>query len=223
MGNMKLVNAAVMSRFFFGRMWSLPAKNWLQLVFISIAAALYTLNEAGSLGAQWRWEGALMVFLKSSLVSFTSVVCEHVYKSQKFFLVLTLQAFWGFVFMLVLIAASSVGIGSDHVGKELWDADSGTLTLFASGPTHPLCDSIAQELCVEDLKAAGQAAGEIACTCISSRGWDVYTLGAILADLSNAISSVLVFKRLSAVSKYVCRAMSAVPMYVFYCSVGRSV
>lgn len=53
-------------------------------------------------------------------------------------------------------------------------------------------------------------------------GWDSFTLLAVFADLSNAVSSALVFRRLSAVAKYVCRASSAVPMYIFYWAVGRA-
>jgi len=56
---------------------------------------------------------------------------------------------------------------------------------------------------------------------MSERGWNVYTLGTIVAYISNAVSSALVFKRFSAVAKYVCRATSALPMYLFYCLIGR--
>jgi hypothetical protein len=45
------------------------------------------------------------------------------------------------------------------------------------------------------------------------KGWDSYTFLAVFADLSNAVSSALVFRRLSAVAKYVCRASSAVPWW----------
>ena len=54
-------------------------------------------------------------------------------------------------------------------------------------------------------------------------GWDSFTLLAVFADLSNAVSSALVFRKLSAVAKYVCRASSAVPMYIFYWAVGRAI
>jgi len=64
--------------------------------------------------------------------------------------------------------------------------------------------------------------GAASCVCITERGWDSYTFLAVFADLSNAVSSALVFRRLSAVAKYVCRASSAVPMYIFYCAVGRA-
>lgn len=48
-------------------------------------------------------------------------------------------------------------------------------------------------------------------TSTPKKGWDSYTFLAVFADLSNAVSSALVFRRLSAVAKYVCRASSAVP------------
>eukprot|EP00913_Durusdinium_trenchii_P012506 g11742.t1 len=84
------------------------------------------------------------------------------------------------------------------------------------GPWHPLCDSPEHLRCVHHLAARES------CICITERGWDSYTFLAVFADLSNAVSSALVFRRLSAVAKYVCRASSAVPMYIFYCAVGRA-
>eukprot|EP00929_Paragymnodinium_shiwhaense_P060353 TRINITY_DN30152_c0_g1_i3.p1 TRINITY_DN30152_c0_g1~~TRINITY_DN30152_c0_g1_i3.p1 ORF type:complete len:224 (-),score=41.97 TRINITY_DN30152_c0_g1_i3:114-785(-) len=85
--NMKLVIAALMSRAFFGPRWSLPWLHWGELVLISMAAAMYTLAEAGQSGTDWNWEGAWMALAKSSLVSMTSVFCEHIYKSNKFIVV----------------------------------------------------------------------------------------------------------------------------------------
>jgi len=128
----------------------------------------------------------------------------------------------GFVFMLVLVGASLAGFGSESVAAELRDAD-GAITIFGGGPALPLCNAPSHLACLQDLNGTTFAAAgaSVACSCITARGWDAYTLGAIVADLSNAISSALVFKRLSAVAKYVCRAMSAVPMYLFYCGVGR--
>jgi len=218
--NMKLVVAAVMSRLFFGQSRSLPCLHWLELVLISCAAAAYTLAEAGSMGSQWNWEGAWAALAKSSLVAFSSVFCEHTYKSNPFHAVLALQAFWGLVTVVVIIASAEAGFGSSGflgtVALELQD-DDGFPSLLGGGPSHPLCDSIEHAACLNSLQA-----GAASCTCLSSRGWDAFTLLAVVADLSNAISSALVFRRLSAVAKYVCRASSAVPMYLFYCAVGRS-
>jgi len=218
--NMKLVVAAVMSRIFFGRSRSLPLLHWLELVLISCAAAAYTLAEAGSMGSQWNWEGAWAALAKSSLVAFSSVFCEHTYKSNPFHTVLALQALWGLVTMLVIIGSAQAGFGSSGflgtVALELQD-DDGLPSLLGGGPSHPLCDSMEHAACLNSLQV-----GAVACTCLSSRGWDAHTLLAVVADLSNAISSALVFRRLSAVAKYVCRASSAVPMYLFYTSVGRS-
>jgi len=220
--NMKLVVAAFMSRMFFGRARAMPLAHWLELVLISLAAAGYTLAEAGSLGNQWQWEGAWMALLKSSLVAFSSVFCEHIYKSNAFHVVLTLQAFWGLVVVVLLIALSFVGLGPSFIASELRD-DLGGASLFAGGPAHALCSSDEHAACVRSLARTSAAlSGEAVCRCISRRGWDPSTLLAIFADLTNAVSSALVFKRLSAVAKYVCRATSAVPMYVFYCLAGRS-
>lgn len=216
--NMKLVVAAVMSRLFFGRSWAMPALHWLELLAISLLAAAFTLAEAGALGQQWRWEGAWAALAKSTVVSFTSVFCEHTYKSNPFHVVLTLQALWGFLSMVALISVSAAGIAAKSVVWELID-DTGAWSIFNGGPGVPLCSSAAHSACVEGLSASAAGA---ACHCLSKRGWDVYTLGTVVADLSNAVSSALVFKRLSAVAKYICRAMSVVPMYLFYCSVGRS-
>lgn len=215
--NMKLVVAALMSRAFFGRSRSLPWLHWLELVIISLAAAAYTLFEAGSMGSEWHWEGAWMALTKSSLVAFSSVFCEHTYKSNKFLVVLTLQAAWGLITIVLLIGASFAGIAGASFATELHD-DSGALSFFGSGPGLPLCASAAQAACVQGLSKGGFEV----CRCVSRRGWDTYTLLAVFADLSNAISSALVFKKLSAVAKYVCRATSAVPMYLFYCVAGRS-
>ena len=67
-----------------------------ELVFISLLAAGYTLCEAGHMGSAWRWEGATAALLKSSLVAFSSVFCEHTYKSNSFLVVLALQVGrWG--------------------------------------------------------------------------------------------------------------------------------
>ena len=63
-----------------------------ELVFISLLAACYTLFEAGHAGSAWRWEGATAALAKSSLVAFSSVFCEHTYKSNSFLVVLALQA-----------------------------------------------------------------------------------------------------------------------------------
>uniref|UniRef100_A0A6T8XV32 Uncharacterized protein n=1 Tax=Pyrodinium bahamense TaxID=73915 RepID=A0A6T8XV32_9DINO len=223
--NMKLAIAALMSRAVFGRAWSMPWLHWLELVLISAAAAAYTLTEAGSLGAQWHWEGAWMALAKSTLVAFSSVFCEHTYKSNKFLVVLTLQALWGLITIVVLIGASFAGIAAKGLAQELHD-DAGAVALFGSGPRLPLCTSEDHTQCLQSLSQAAAAAGSgaavFACSCLTRRGWDAYTLLAVFADLSNAISSALVFKRLSAVAKYVCRATSAVPMYLFYCAVGRS-
>lgn len=213
--NMKLVVAACMSRAFFGRSSAMPYLHWLQLCLISLAAALYTIVEAGALGTEWHWEGAWTALTKSTLVAFSSVFCEHIYKTNKFHVVLTLQAFWGLVTILCLIGASLAGIGFDSIAGELRD-EEGALAVFAAGPAMPLCSSAENTACLQAL------AGEAVCKCISSRGWDVSTLLTVIADLSNAVSSALVFKRLSAVAKYVCRATSALPMYIFYCALGRS-
>lgn len=218
--NMKLVVAALMSRAFFGKSRSLPCLHWMELILISLAAAAYTLCEAGSLGSQWHWDSAWAALAKSSLVAFSSVFCEHTYKSNPFMVVLTLQAFWGVATMLFLVGASYNGmLGSlgQHVAAELRDED-GAFTILGGGPGKPLCSSAAHAACLQQI----QSGAVLACTCMSSRGWDAYTLLTVVADLSNAISSALVFRRLSAVAKYVCRASSAVPMYIFYCSIGRS-
>mmetsp|Transcript_44103 Transcript_44103/g.104359 ORF Transcript_44103/g.104359 Transcript_44103/m.104359 type:complete len:416 (+) Transcript_44103:66-1313(+) len=215
--NMKLVVAACMSRAVFGRAWTLPWLHWLELILISFAAALYTLAEAGSLGSQWAWEGAWMALAKSSLVAFSSVFCEHTYKTNSFLIVVTLQAAWGLATIVTLIAVSWSGLAMGGVALELSGSD-GAFSLFGGGPKHPLCSSEAHSACLRSLGRAADAS----CTCISARGWDGYTLLAVLADLSNAISTALIFKRLSAVAKYICRAASAVPMYLFYCIVGRS-
>uniref|UniRef100_A0A7S1VYL0 Uncharacterized protein n=1 Tax=Alexandrium catenella TaxID=2925 RepID=A0A7S1VYL0_ALECA len=220
--NMKLVVAALMSRAFFGRSWSMPWLHWLELVIISFAAALYTIAEAGSSGTSWRWEGVWMALSKSSLVAFSSVFCEHTYKSNKFLVVLTLQAFWGLVTIVSLIGLSFSGLAFGGFARELQD-NYGAMAIFGGGPHLDLCASEAYAQCVQQLsQVSAAAAGEAACSCISRRGWDAFTLLTVFADLSNAISSALVFKRLSAVAKYVCRATSAVPMYLFYCAVGRS-
>lgn len=219
--NMKLVVAALMSRAFFGRSVSMPWLHWFELVLISVAAAAYTLLEAGSLGTSWRWEGAWMALAKSSLVAFSSVFCEHTYKSNPFHLTLTLQAFWGLVTAVLLIAVSFSGLAFPSIAMELHDVDGG-LSIFGGGSKHPLCASAAHAECerwlskLRTIPEAGQY-----CNCLSTRGWDTYTCFTVLADLSNAVSSALVFRQLSAVAKYVCRALSAVPMYVFYCAVGR--
>eukprot|EP00931_Biecheleriopsis_adriatica_P040287 TRINITY_DN23080_c0_g1_i1.p1 TRINITY_DN23080_c0_g1~~TRINITY_DN23080_c0_g1_i1.p1 ORF type:complete len:447 (+),score=64.53 TRINITY_DN23080_c0_g1_i1:195-1343(+) len=218
--NMKLVVAAVMSRFFFGRSRAMPCLHWLELVCISLLAAAFTLAEAGSMGAQWHWEGAYAALAKSSLVAFSSVFCEHIYKSNRFMVVLCLQAMWGLVTVVALILLAELGIGASgflgSVALELED-DVGAFTVFGSGPANPLCDSAAHRECLEALKATATS-----CICSDRRGWDFHTLLTVIADLSNAISSALVFRRLSAVAKYICRASSAVPMYLFYCAVGRS-
>lgn len=216
--NMKLVVAAVMSRLFFGSSRSLPWLHWLELVLISVAAVAYTMVEAGSLGVNWQWEGAWSALAKSSLVAFSSVFCEHTYKSNPFLVVLTLQALWGLVTMCCLIGGSLAGVGGlETFGLELRDED-GAFSILSGGPRQLLCSSSAYAACLQQLHI-----GKIAsCVCISARGWDSYTLLTVVADLSNAISSALVFRRLSAVAKYICRASSAVPMYIFYCSIGRS-
>merc|ERR1719215_460495 len=106
---MKLVIAAFMSRAFFGRAVAMPCMRWVELVLISIAAAGYTVaesQEADPAGAQWNWEGAWMALAKSSLVAFTSVFCEHTYKSNPFHLTLTLQAAWGLATIVCLISVS---------------------------------------------------------------------------------------------------------------------
>lgn len=216
--NMKLVVAALMSRAFFGRAWSMPWLHWLELVLISVAAAMYTLAEAGSLGAQWQWEGAWSALAKSSLVAFSSVFCEHTYKSNKFLVVLTLQAAWGLVTITSLIGISFSGLAFEGIAQQLRD-DTGAVSLFGGGPQMALCSSDAHAACVQGLS---QAAAAASCLCITHRGWDSHTLLTVIADLSNAVSSALVFKQLSAVAKYVCRATSAVPMYLFYCAAGRS-
>jgi len=219
--NMKLVIAAFMSRAFFGRAVAMPCMRWVELVLISIAAAGYTVaesQEAGPAGAQWNWEGAWMALAKSSLVAFTSVFCEHTYKSNRFHSVLCLQALWGFVTIACLISASFAGFVGPMFAQELHD-DDGAVSLLGGGPYLPLCASSAHAACLEQLSASGASTG--ICQCVNKRGWDAYTLLTILADLSNAVSSALIFKKLSAVAKYVCRATSAVPMYLFYCLAGR--
>jgi len=219
--NMKLVVAALMSRAFFGRVVAMPCIRWVELVLISVAAAGYTIaeaQEAGSVGAQWNWEGAWMALAKSSLVAFTSVFCEHTYKNNKFHSVLCLQALWGFVTIFCLISASFAGFVAPIFSLELHNED-GAASLLGSGPYFPLCASSVHAACLGQLSAPGATAG--VCQCIDKRGWDAYTLLTILADLSNAVSSALIFKKLSAVAKYVCRATSAVPMYLFYCLAGR--
>lgn len=218
--NMKLVIAAVMSRVYFGNAWALPFGHWLELVLISLAAGLFSLIEASSLGQQWHWEGAWMALAKSALASCVSVFCEDTYKSNSFYVVLTLQAFWGFLAILCLIAVSAAGLALPGLAMELRD-ESGAWALFAGGPAQPLCGSAAYQECLNGLRAAA-AAGSATCMCISRRGWDIYTFGTIVADISNAVSTALVFKRLSAVAKYVCRATSALPMYIAHCLLGRS-
>mmetsp|Transcript_59941 Transcript_59941/g.128647 ORF Transcript_59941/g.128647 Transcript_59941/m.128647 type:complete len:405 (-) Transcript_59941:65-1279(-) len=215
--NMKLVVAAVMSRLLFGRAWSMPWLHWLELVLISLAAAAYTLAEAGSLGSQWHWEGAWMALAKSSLVAFSSVFCEHTYKNNAFHTVLTLQAFWGLVSIMLLIGSADMGFFGSSTTLVPRD-ENGVFSLFAGGSGQALCASAAHANCMQQLSHNAAAV----CSCITRQGWDTHTLLTVVADLSNAVSSALVFKRLSAVSKYVCRATSAVPMYIFYCSMGRS-
>lgn len=215
--NMKLVVAAVMSRIFFGQSRSLPWHHWMELIFISLLAALYTV--AGNMGSSWRWGGAWAALAKSSLVAFSSVFCEHTYKSNSFLVVLSLQAFWGLATMLLLLLGAWLSTpGSGFLGGvslELRD-EEGHWVFFSGGPSHPLCDSSEHLSCLHHLTGAAS------CVCITERGWDSYTFLAVFADLSNAVSSALVFRRLSAVAKYVCRASSAVPMYIFYCAVGRA-
>ncbi|CAJ1354561.1 unnamed protein product [Effrenium voratum] len=196
--NMKLVVAAVMSRLFFGKSRSLPVLHWMELVFISMLAAFYTLAEAGNMGSQWRWEGAWAALAKSSLVAFSSVFCEHTYKSNSFLVVLALQAFWGLVTMLLLVSGAWLGANSSgflgRVALELRD-EEGSWAFFQGGPAELLCDS------PEHLSCLKQLAAGVSCVCVTSRGWDSYTLLAVFADLSNAVSSALVFRRLSAVAK----------------------
>jgi len=218
--NMKLVIAALMSRVFFGRVVAMPCIRWVELVLVSVAAAGYTVaeaQEAGSAGAQWNWEGAWMALAKSSLVAFTSVFCEHTYKNNRFHSVLCLQALWGFVTIVCLISASFAGLVAPNFAHELHN-DNGAASLLGGGPYLPLCASSVHAACLGQISALGATTG--VCQCVDKRGWDAYTLLTIVADLSNAVSSALIFKKLSAVAKYVCRATSAVPMYLFYCLAG---
>jgi len=215
--NMKLVVAALMSRAVFGSRWTLPWLHWFELILISFAAALYTIAEAGSMGSQWAWEGAWMALAKSSLVAFSSVFCEHTYKTNSFLKVVTLQAAWGFASIVMLTATSWCGLVVRGLAAELVD-DNEAFSIFGGGPHLALCDSAEHFACVRALSKFV----DTPCSCISARGWDTYTVLTVAADLSNAISTALIFKRLSAVAKYICRATSAVPMYMFYCLVGRS-
>jgi len=223
MSNMKLVVAALISRAFFGRSVAMPWLHWFELVLISLAASTYTFIEADSLGRQWNWEGVWMALAKSALVAFLSVFCEHTYKNNPFHLTLTLQAFWGLMTVLTMALISTSGLGLSSLALEL-QSDDGVPSLFGAGSKHPLCDSREHELCVRGLQRIERTDGMVvaACQCVLARGWDVYTLLTVLANLSNAITSALVFRQLSAVMKYVCRATSAVPMYIFYYMLGRT-
>lgn len=214
LSNLKLVVSAILARALFGSSREMPWVRWLQLVFISLLAAAYALAEAGTLGAAWRWEGAAVALVKCAVASIISVLCEYAYQGGTFVAVVTLQAFWSLVFISAGIFVASTGLAMGGLAAELTDGEA--FTLFGSGPAIPLCSSSSHTECVQALAGAAGA-----CRCVVARGWDVYTLGAVLADLSNAVSSALIFKRLSAVVKYICRAMSAVPLYVFYCLTGR--
>jgi len=214
--NMKLVVSALVARALFGRSRAMPTARWVQLLVISLLAAMYTLAEAGTVGEQWRWEGALVAVLKCFVSAIISVLCEYSYKGGGFVTVVTLQAFWGFVALFLVIGAALSGAAFRGLAGELVD-NRGHVSIFGSGPEYPLCRSDEHEQCTASL-----AAGAVSlCRCVTNRGWDAYTLGAVVADLSNAVSSALIFKRLSAVVKYICRATSAVPLYLFFCIVGR--
>jgi hypothetical protein len=125
---------------------------------------------------------------------------------------------WGFVTIFCLISASFAGLVAPSFAHELHN-EEGAASLLGGGPYLPLCASSVHAACLGQLSAPDATAG--ICQCVDKRGWDAYTLLTILADLSNAVSSALIFKKLSAVAKYVCRATSAVPMYLFYCLAGR--
>lgn len=221
--NTKLVMAALISRIVFGKRVAMPWANWVELVLICAAAAVYTLLEADSLGSQWRWEGACMALLKSALVAFSSVFCEQTYKNNSFYMTVTLQACWALATMTLLILISLCGLGIPTISAQLRDSD-GDFSIFSSGSKHPLCDSAEHMDCKVWLRSLTHLSGDQEyCNCLNSRGWEPHTVLTVFVDICNAVSSALIFKKLSAVAKYVCRASSAVPMYVLYCLCGRAV
>lgn len=219
--NAKLVIVAIMSRVIFGKSRAMPPLHWCELVFISLLASAYTLTEADALGSAWEWDGAWSALAKSFMNSFIAVYCEHAYKSSKLYIVLTLQAMWSLIFIVVMIVVAVSGIAMQNISVELRD-DNGAFSFFNGGPDYPLCDSSVHATCISGLPHAAVLAGTSLCKCVRARGWDGSTYPVVLADIANAVTSVLVFKRLNAVAKYMCRAMSALPMYIFYCLSGRS-
>merc|ERR1712178_206419 len=117
----------------FGAKRSMPWLHWLELVLISLAAALYTCAEAGAMGTAWEWDGAWSALAKSALVSFSSVFCEHTYKTNSFLLVVTWQAFWSLIFIVLLIVVALSGVAFSSIAMELTD-DFGVISVFGAGP-----------------------------------------------------------------------------------------
>jgi len=223
--NMKILVVAGLSRVVFGRSRSMHWLHWLELLLVGVLAAIYALREAGFSDAEWRWEGAIASSVKCIVSALMAVFCEHVYKSRDLILLATLQAFWALAGIVFLVVMPFLGL-VPGIARELHD-DIGGFVLLTGVPVHPLCTSDEHELCLEGLHNLAGRAGTVkmaavsSCRCLSQHGWDWFTFGAVVANLSNDVSSVLVFKRLSAVAKYCCRAMAPVPMYLFYCIGGR--
>merc|ERR1712216_967083 len=125
----------------------MPWLHWAELVLISMAAAMYTMAEAGQSGAAWNWEGAWMALAKSSMVSMTSVFCEHIYKSNKFVIVLLLQIIWSFLCVSTILGVALSGVAFHGIANELVDA-AGETSLFSGGPALNLCGSAEHLACI---------------------------------------------------------------------------
>ncbi|CAE8704194.1 unnamed protein product, partial [Polarella glacialis] len=176
---------------------------------ISCAAAASTeISADGAAVKTLEVYGAMLALIKAFLSSSGAVMSEAFYKKGK-------DSFWvvSFRVQIIMLMTSLVllPVTTGKLGLEVLHPSE----FFFGGPNTQ---------CVfwpDESKTGCQPEffGET-CTCATQRGWDWYTVLAVLSIALNGFTTGLTLKYLSAVSKSICGALSSGVFYIAYVCAG---
>lgn len=204
-GQSKLLLAALLSCMLISRQ---RTTNWFRLIIISCAAAASTDISAGIVAVAplraAELHGAALSLVKAGLSSTGAVISELFFKKDgdNFWVVSFRVQFMMLMTSLLLLPWTTQGWSSTAVSE------------FFSGGPLPLCSEVEASGCLPD------GLDGTVCTCVDRRGWDAWTLLATLGIVLNGMSTGLILKHHSAVTKSVCNAMSTGVFYIAYVMAG---
>ena len=191
-GQLKILVTAVLTRIVFGPSRALTFSQWSCLFGMVTAAAWFATLKDPG-QAPIRAVGLFWSFFKCLISGAVAVFAEKNYKKADVCVSTTIVKTYCILFMTAFLIVQP-----------------------SAAAVPPLCSSDAYLQCM------AMAQPGTSCHCIDSGGWDRWTFTSVVAHVFAWWLNVFVFKHLSAVVKYVCRALTAPTIYVWYCLMSRA-